>query len=107
VQGSERGIDGTSLLAAHHARLQARQMEEAEIQFKKAMWLDRQYAEAQKHLGVLLCEQGKSTEAEQLFRQAVENNPQYAQAFVNLGLILASQSRFAEAGQALQKRLAP
>ena len=73
----------------------------AEDQFKTAISLDPQYAEAQNNLGVLWPRRQKG-EAEQLFRRATENNPQYAQAYANLGLILASESRYAEAGQALE-----
>ena len=76
----------------------------AEKQFKAAIALDPQYAEAQNNLGVLYGQLGKSGEAEQLFRQATENNPQYGQAFANLGMILASESRYSEAAPGAWQR---
>ena len=61
--------------------LNAERLAEAEKEFKSAIDLDPQYAEAQSNLGVLYGQMGRTSEAGLLFRRATENNPKYGQAF--------------------------
>ena len=82
---------------------------QAEKEFKAALGIEPQFAEARNNLGVLYGRQGRHVEAEKMLRQATEDSPQYVQAYVNLSLILAAEGQLAEAEQQAQNaiRLAP
>src|SRR4029077_16465472 len=86
-----------------------RRLEEAEQEFRAAIAIDPQYADAQIGLGLLLAGQGRDQAAIALLRQAIESKPDSTQAYVSLGLLLAGQTKYAEAEQQLEQaaRIAP
>ena len=78
---------------------------EAEIELKKAIDLNPQYANAYYNLGVLLIGQGNFKEAEIELKKAVELKSDFAIAHYNLGFILKDLGRLKEAESFNQKAL--
>ena len=78
---------------------------EAEIELKKAIDLNPQYANAYYNLGVLLIGQGNFKEAEIKLKKAVELKSDFAIAHYNLGFILKDLGRLKEAESFNQKAL--
>lgn len=70
---------------------------EAEEQFREALALDPNMAEALSGLGLALAAQGRLPEAFRAYQQATALNPESIHAYINWGLGLASQGRFVEA----------
>jgi len=69
----------------------------AEANYREALRLWPDLAEAHAGLGILLAQQGNPAGAESCFRQAVRLEPGSAQAQSNLGIVLSQQGRQAEA----------
>jgi len=95
---------------AHHnlGVLSAREGEVAEAlrQYRQAVALKPDYAEAQTHLGVALYQQGELVEATRYLRQAVALRPDNAEAQTNLGVALYQQDDLVEAAKHLRHAVA-
>ncbi len=76
----------------HHGR-----PAEAEKEWREAIRIKPDYAEAHYNLGVALDDQGRAAEAEKEYREAIRIKPDYAEAHSCLGALLAAQGRAAEA----------
>jgi tetratricopeptide (TPR) repeat protein len=66
---------------------EAGDIENAQIEFRKAIAADPTYAVAWNNLGMLAVLAGDLTEADSLFRMAIENDPGYEAAHYNLGSV--------------------
>lgn len=77
--------------------------EAAAQEYRKAISLDPNLAEAYSLMGSALAEAGKVKEAEEALRKAVALKPDYAEGYYHLGLFLQSQKREAEAQEAFRK----
>jgi Tfp pilus assembly protein PilF len=77
--------------------------EAAAQEYRKAISLDPNSAEAYSLMGSALAEAGKVKEAEEALRKAVAIKPDYAEGYYHLGLFLQSQKREAEAQEAFRK----
>jgi Flp pilus assembly protein TadD len=77
--------------------LEAGRTGEAGAEFREALRLKPDYAEAHCNLGNALWMQGKLSEAEAELRQAIALWPDYAEAHCNLGQVLTLMGRYAEA----------
>jgi Tfp pilus assembly protein PilF len=77
----------------------------AEREFRTAISLSPNFADAENNLGTLAGQQGKDAEAEQLFRDAIRDNSVFTSAMVNLAATLASEGRFQEAAAVAQRAL--
>lgn len=73
--------------------------DEAVQEYKEALRLFPEYAEAHNNLGNLLLRMGRREEALQHFEQAVQITPDYAPAWNNLGTALQQLGRTNEAGE--------
>ncbi|MCK4735691.1 MAG: tetratricopeptide repeat protein [Methanophagales archaeon] len=71
--------------------------EEAEKEYREAIRINPNYAEAHNNLGILLGELKRFEEAEKEYREAIRINPNYAEAHNNLGNLLSDLKRFEEA----------
>jgi Tfp pilus assembly protein PilF len=90
------------------AHLWSRQRElagQAEQEFRTAISIDSQYADAENNMGTHYGQQRNDVEAERLFREALNSDPAFTKAFTNLGTTLAGKSRFASADAVLQQAL--
>src|SRR6266508_3134966 len=76
------------------------QVPEAQVEFRKAIELDPQYAEAYHNLGLALAQQGKAEEA---YRAAIQLAPRLAVAYLRLGQVLNVEGRKDEAKVAFRK----
>ena len=65
--------------------LKRNELEDAQIQFRKAVEADSTYAEALHNIGVVLSMQGMHAEALPYFSKSVSLDPSYALAYKNLG----------------------
>ncbi|CEG11502.1 hypothetical protein MSIBF_A1490001 [groundwater metagenome] len=74
-----------------------KRFEEAEKEFREAIRLNPNYADAHNNLGNLLIILNRYEEAEKEFREAIRLNPNYADAHNNLGNLLKNLKRFEEA----------
>ncbi len=79
------------------------QVDEAIVQYRKAVEIKPDYAEAHYSLGVVLARRGQVDEAIAQYQKAVEIKPDYAEALNNLGLALAQCGRLNEAIAEYQK----
>jgi tetratricopeptide (TPR) repeat protein len=70
---------------------------EAVSEYRRAIQLRPDYADAHCNLGGALAAQGKLTEAVSEFRRAIQLRPDYADAHSNLGGALAAQGKLTEA----------
>ena len=70
---------------------------EAELELKKAIALNPQYANAYYNLAVIFIGQGKFKEAELELRKAIKIKPNFAIAHYNLGYILKDMGKLKEA----------
>ena len=73
------------------------QLQEAELNIRKAIEIDPNYANAYSNLGIILKDFGKLQEAEISYRKAIELDPNLANAYSNLGNILKDLGKFQEA----------
>ena len=79
----------------------------AAIQFRDALEINPNYAEAHYHLGLALVSYKKDVdEAITHFRKALEIKPNYAEANYQIGLALAKKKKFADAVTYYRKALA-
>ena len=95
----------------HHSRLgraliEANRIAEAELELKRAVAIDPDFAMSQGKLGLALLSLGRPDEAAIHLTKAISLAPRYAEARVNLGYILAqrgqleaAESEFAEAAR--------
>jgi len=72
-------------------------LEEAVLQYNKALHIRPEFAMAHNNLGAALSRKGKLKEAIYHFNEAVNINPDYAKAHNNLATVLLTQGRFEEA----------
>ncbi|XP_044010083.1 protein O-mannosyl-transferase TMTC4-like [Aphidius gifuensis] len=68
----------------------------AELEYKEAIRLHPDYAQAMNNLGNLLKDQEKYNDAEKLLRKAVEIQTDFAAAWMNLGIVLSGLKKFNE-----------
>ena len=73
------------------------QIDEAIAQYRKALEIEPNLAEAHNNFGVVLGQSGRFGEAVAHFQQALKSKPDYAEAHNNLGNALAGQGKIAEA----------
>jgi tetratricopeptide (TPR) repeat protein len=71
--------------------------DEAEKEYREALRINTDYAEAHNNLGALLGELKRYEEAEQECKEALRINPDYAEAYGNLGILLMDLNRKDEA----------
>jgi len=77
--------------------------------YRRALKLKGDFAEANNNLGALLHEQGKTKEAQGYLRRAVRAKADYGEAWFNLGLVLYDMGRVGDAAKAYERaaRLRP
>jgi Flp pilus assembly protein TadD len=92
---------GLALLSKEQAEAQAA----AEQEFRTAITLKPDFADAENNLGTLYGQRGNDAAAEQMFREAIKSDPAFPRALVNLAATLASESRFSEADKVVQQVL--
>ncbi len=97
-----RDLDCTSHNALAHYNLglalaDGGRVDEAIVQFKKALAIKPDYVAAMNNLGVALCDQGRVVEAIAQYRNALSIRPDYAMAHVNLGIAYTKQKSFVAA----------
>jgi len=80
-------------------------IEEAMVQFRKAVQLVPNNCEELNNLGLALAAQGRFDEAIENYRKALQNNPNYYEAANDLGNALAAKGRFDEAIENYRKAL--
>jgi tetratricopeptide (TPR) repeat protein len=81
------------------------QVDEAIIQYQKALEIDPEYAKAHYNLGNALFQKGRVDEAMEHYQKALKIQPQYAEAHNNLGNVLRQKGRVDEAIIQYQKAL--
>jgi len=74
-----------------------RNFEEAEKEFREAIKINPNYADAHNNLGILLQNLNRYEEAEKEYRESIRINPNYAEAHNNLGNLLQNLNRYEEA----------
>jgi tetratricopeptide (TPR) repeat protein len=79
------------------ALVRSGRIQEAIAHYKRALWLNPDYAEAHNNLGLALMSLGRVPEAMGHFEQALTLNPNYAEAHGNLGVALVRSGRIQEA----------
>lgn len=79
---------------------------QAEENYRQAIKLDPQYADAYNNLGVLLDERGARKEAEKYYKDAIKHDRKLVAAFLNLAQLLYDQKRFAESEEATTRAIA-
>jgi len=72
-------------------------VDEAIVQYRKALKIKPKYAEAHNNLGAAFEAQAQLDEAMAEYRKALDANPNYVVAHNNLGAVLAKRGRFDEA----------
>ena len=78
--------------------------EEAIEEYRLALKIKPDLAEAHRGLGFLLKDQGKSTEAIEEFHLALKIKPEMAETHRGLGLVLSHRGNLAEALEGLPRR---
>jgi tetratricopeptide (TPR) repeat protein len=81
------------------------QLEEAEADFRQALALDPQFADAHNNLGHVLRRKGYHEAAEQCFRTALSHQPNHGNANLNLGAMLFEQGHVELAIRHLERGL--
>jgi tetratricopeptide (TPR) repeat protein len=81
------------------------QVDEAIVQYQKALEIDPGYANAHYNFGNALFQKGRMDEAMEHYQKALEIQPQYAEAHNNLGNVLRQKGRVDEAIIEYQKAL--
>ncbi|MGH8764604.1 MAG: tetratricopeptide repeat protein, partial [Burkholderiales bacterium] len=81
-------------------------LEDANERYRKALFLDPTFAEAELSLCLVLRQQGRLAEAIADMQALVERRPQFAKGHLALGTLLADQSRLDDASAALTRALA-
>ncbi len=66
-------------------------LDEALVQYRKAIELDPKYATPHNDIAILLEQLGKLGEAEAAYKQAIRLNPEYAQVHANLAMLYERQ----------------
>ena len=67
-------------------------LDEAVAEYRAAIRLKPDYAEAHYNLGIALTDQGKLDEAVAEYRAAIRLQPDYAEAHYNLGIALGTRA---------------
>jgi Tfp pilus assembly protein PilF len=86
-------------------RLAEGRLDAAEADFRAALALAPDFAEALANLGYTLAAVGANAEAEAHYRRSLALAPDCAQVHHSLGVLLAAQKRYAEAGEAYRRAL--
>jgi tetratricopeptide (TPR) repeat protein len=81
------------------------QLDEAEADFRQALALDPQFADAHSNLGHVLRRKGYKEAAEQCFRTALSHQPDHGNANLNLGAMLYEQGHIELAIRHLERGL--
>jgi tetratricopeptide (TPR) repeat protein len=89
---NERAHNGVGLALARRQR-----MDEAMVQYRKALELNPNYCDAHNNLGLVLADLGRIDEAMDCYHKALEIDPNQAQAHNNLGAVLVKCGRVDEA----------
>jgi tetratricopeptide (TPR) repeat protein len=87
------------------ALVQAGRLDEAIVQYQKALEIYPDSAEAHNNLGSALFQKGRVDEAIAQYQKALQINPDHAQAHYNLGIALMQKGRVDEAIAQYQKAL--
>ncbi|XP_043271664.1 protein O-mannosyl-transferase TMTC4-like isoform X2 [Venturia canescens] len=77
----------------------------AGAEYREALRLNPDYAQAMNNLGNLMKEQNKYEEAEKLFRRALELQQDFATAWMNLGIVLSALKRYNESEKSYETAL--
>jgi Flp pilus assembly protein TadD len=88
------------------ALAEKRQLDQAIVEFRKAVELDPDSGPAHWHLGAALASQGAHLEATAHLARSVELEPGNSRALSDLGLTLAVQGRLDEAAEHLKRAIA-
>jgi tetratricopeptide (TPR) repeat protein len=80
-------------------------MDEAITQFKKALEIKPDYADACFNLGTVYLQQARMDEAIEQFQKTLEIKPGYAEAHYDLGLVYLQEGRMEDASAQFQKTL--
>ena len=81
------------------------EMERAEFEFKTAVELSPEYAEAVNNLGVLFKMKGQYTEAEKYFKRAIYIDKGYSSAYNHLGTVYLAQGQIEDAIKMIEKAI--
>src|SRR6266511_2556723 len=73
------------------------QLEQAAVEYERALKINPNLAEAHYNFGVMLTKQARYEEAASAFQRSLEINPFYAESHHNYGVLLEREGRFAEA----------
>lgn len=99
-----------SLPAAYHNNqgalyLSKGEFQKAEFEFKTAIELSPDYAEAYSNLGLVYKRMNRLDEALVNFRKATECNPNYASAYNHMGAVYLAQEKYDDAIKVLRKAI--
>jgi tetratricopeptide (TPR) repeat protein len=103
---SRKGSEASFYSSIGSILCQQGRLDEGIANFRKALDIDPDYAEAHSNLGEVLALHGSTDRAIAEFQRAVEINPAYAEAHFNLGKALADRGRLDEAMMHYQKVVA-
>jgi Flp pilus assembly protein TadD len=76
--------------------------EDAEAEYREALRINPDDAEAHYNLGNLLKETGRTEDAEAEYREAIRINPDYAETHANLGILFSETGNKEEAKNELE-----
>jgi tetratricopeptide (TPR) repeat protein len=99
------GLEADSYQNLGTALLTVGRVDEAIIQYQKALKISPRFALADNNLGSALVKKGKVDEAVSLFQKALKIDPDYPDAHVSLGNILFQQGKVDEAIAHFEKAL--
>lgn len=97
----EKHVDSLTKLGS--VFLGKRMYDEAVRQFKGALELDPDHAQAQNSLGLALSLAGKDGESLEFYERAIQNQPNYGDFRNNLGVLLCKMGRYKEGIEELEK----
>ncbi|PKM92085.1 MAG: hypothetical protein CVU81_02380 [Euryarchaeota archaeon HGW-Euryarchaeota-1] len=80
-----------------HTLYNLKRYENAEKEFREAIRINPNLAEAHNNLGILLKDLNRYDEAEKVFREVIRINPNYIDAYYGLGHLLKRLNRYDEA----------
>ena len=95
IGNKEELVENKFMLALIHYYVG--RVDETEKEYREAIRINPNYADAHSNLGILLSDLKRFEEAEKEYREAIRINPNHAEAHSNLGVMLDKLKRFEEA----------